>query len=114
MLKVFSNSASDNIDKILGLIQALAKKGFEYFLGNGNVDLIFLFPLLLLLIKQGGIFEKDGGKWHLILTFGLGSSKMVLTLLKEVIALLLSFILMYVWESGLPPLFIKAFVLLKS
>ena len=87
MLGVFSNSTSDGIDKGLGLTQALRKEGFKFFLGDEDVRFILHLPLVLLPAKQGGIFEEDYGKWHPILTIGLGGGKMVFTLLEKVIAL---------------------------
>ena len=38
------------------------KEGFKFLPGNENVDLIFYFPLVLLLVKWGGIFEEGGSK----------------------------------------------------
>ena len=62
MLEVFPNSTSDDINKDLGLTQALAKEGFEFFLDDGDINLIFHLPLILLPAKQSGIFEKSSGK----------------------------------------------------
>ena len=95
-MEIFPNSAPDDIDKGLGLIQALAKKGFEFLLDDKNVGFILHFPLVLLLAKQGGIFKEGDGKWHLILTFGLSDGKMVLILQKKVIVLQVSFSPIYV------------------
>ena len=41
MLEVLPKSAPDGINKSLGLIQALLKEGFEFFLGDEDVNLIF-------------------------------------------------------------------------
>ena len=87
MLKVLPNSALDSVDKGLELIQALIKESFEFFLGDGDVGLIFYLLLVLLVAKQDNILKEDGGKWHSILTFGRSSGKIVFTLLEEVIAL---------------------------
>ena len=62
MLGVLSKSVPDSVDKSLRLTQALAKEGLKFFEGNGDVNLIFHLPLVLLLAKLGGIFEKNGGK----------------------------------------------------
>ena len=87
MLTVFPNSAPNGFDKGLGLTQALIKEDLEFFPGDEDVSLILHLLLVLLSAKQGGIFEKGGGKWHSILTLGPGGGKIVLTLLEEVIAL---------------------------
>ena len=100
-MEVLSNNASDGINKSLELTQALAKKDLKFFLDNGDVDLIFNFPRILLLAKQGNILKEFGGKWHPVLTLGLGDSKMVLTLLEEVITLQVSFTPIYVRKLGL-------------
>ena len=91
MMGVFSNNTLDGIDKGLGLIQALMKEDLEFFLADGDVNLIFHLVLVFLPAKQGGILGKSGGKWHPILTLGPGSSKMVLILLEKVIAFWMSF-----------------------
>ena len=62
MLGVLSNNALDSVNKDLGLIQALAKEGLKFLLGNRNVNLILHIPLILLPAKQEGIFEESGGK----------------------------------------------------
>ena len=87
MLEVFPNIIPDGVDKGFALTQTLAKKGLEFFPGDGDISFIFHLLLVLLLAKQGGILDESGGKWHLILTLDLGNSKMVFTLLEEIIAL---------------------------
>ena len=87
MLRVFLDNTSDNIKKRLGLTQAFTKKGLEFIPGNRDVGLIFKLPLVLLLAKQSGILDKDGGKYYPILNLSHGGNKMFFTLLKEVIAL---------------------------
>ena len=62
MLGVLPNSALDNVNKDLGLTQALMKKGLKFFPSNWDVGLILHFPLVLLLVKQGSILEKSGDK----------------------------------------------------
>ena len=62
MLEVILNSAPHSVDKGLGLTQALTKKGLEFFPGDGDVNLILHFLLVLLPAKQGGILEESGGK----------------------------------------------------
>ena len=87
MLRVFSNSASNVINKDLKLTQASAKKGFKFFPDNQDFNLIFYLPLVLLLAKQNGIFEENSGEKDPILTFGPDGGKMIFILLEEVIAL---------------------------
>ena len=101
MLRVLSNIAPDNVNKGLELTQTLTKEGLEFFPGDGDVSLIFYLPLVLLPAKQGGIFEEGSGKWYPILTLDPGGSKIVLTLLEEVIALQVSFTPIHVEEPGL-------------
>ena len=101
MLEVLPNSTLDGVNKNLGLTQALAKKSFKFFPSDKEIGLIFYLPLLLLHKKQGNILEKNGGKWHPILTLGPTIGKMVLTFLEEVIALQVSFTPVYVWKPGL-------------
>ena len=96
MMEVLPNNAPSGIDKGLGLTQALAKEGFEFFPGNKNVYFIFHLPLVLQPAKQSDIFEKNTGKYHPILTLGPNGDKIVLTLLEEVIVFQVSFILIYV------------------
>ena len=87
MLGIFLNNAPDGIDKSFELIQASAKEGIKFLLSDRDVGLIFHLPIVLLSAKQGVIYEKRDGKWHIILTFGPGSGKRILTLQKEVIAI---------------------------
>ena len=87
MLGVPPNNAPDGVHKGFRLTQALIKQGFKFLSGDEDFNLIFHLPLVLLPVKQGGILEEGGSKWHPILTFGPGGGKMVLTLLKKVIAL---------------------------
>ena len=87
MLGVFLNSAPNSVNKRLGFTQTLTKKDFEFFLDNENVGFILYFLPVLLLAKKGGIFKEISGKGHLILTFGPGDSKIVITLQEVVIAL---------------------------
>ena len=101
MLRVLPNNTPDGVNKNLRLTQALAKQDLEFFLCDEDVKLIFYLPLVLLPVKQSGIFKENGGKWHPILIFSPGSGKMVFTLLEEVIALQLSFISIHVQEPGL-------------
>ena len=101
MLEVFPNNALDSIDKDLRFAQALIKIGLEFFSRNGNIGLMFQLPLGLLPAKQGCFFEESDGKWYLMLTLGLCGGKMVLILLKEVIAIPVSFSPIYVWEPDL-------------
>ena len=112
MLGVFPNSAPDGIDKSLGLTQALTTKGFKFFLGDGDVNLIFHLLLVLLPAKQSYFLKKNGGKWHLIFTFDLSGSKMVFTLLEKLIALQISFIAIDIWELDLQKPPTRTFVLL--
>ena len=62
MLAVLPNNAPDGVNKSLGLIKALGKKGFEFLLGDEDISLILDFLLILLLVKQGGILEECGDK----------------------------------------------------
>ena len=62
MLEVFLNSAPDGVNKSLGLIQVLAKKGLEFFPDNGDVSIIFHLLLVVLPANQVDILEKNGGK----------------------------------------------------
>ena len=96
MPTVFPNSVLDGVDEGLGLTQALAKEGLKFFLGDWGINLILHLLLILLLAKQGGIFEEGGDKWHPILIFGPGGGKIVLILLEKVIVLQVSFIPIYV------------------
>ena len=96
MLETFLNGALNSVDKELGLIQALVKEGFKFSTSDGDVGFILHLLLVLLPANQSNIFERNDGKWHLILTFGPGGSKTVLTLLEEVIALQVSFTVIYI------------------
>ena len=66
MLEVFPNNILDCVNKSLKFTQALVQKSLEFFLGDGNINLMLYFSLMLLLAKQGNIFEKRSGKWYLI------------------------------------------------
>ena len=68
----------------------------EFLLGDRDVRLILYLLIVLLPAKQGGILEEGGGKWDPILTLSPGNRKMVLILLEEIIALQISFTLIYV------------------
>ena len=48
MLGVFPHSASDGVNKSLGLDQALAKKGLESFPADKYVSLVLYLTLVLL------------------------------------------------------------------
>ena len=96
VLEILPNSTPNSVDKSVGLTQASTKEGFKFFPVNGNVSLILRLPLVLLPKKQDDIFKEDDNKWYPILTFSLGSGKMVLILQKQVIALQVSFIPIYV------------------
>ena len=87
MLKVFFNNTPDSINKLLKLTWILTKTDLKFVLGNEAINVILYFSLILLQAKQGGIFEKNGFKSYLILTFSSGSSKMVFILLQVVIVL---------------------------
>ena len=100
MLGVFPNSILDGIDKGLKFTQALVKESLEFFPPNGDLNLIFHLLLLLLPAKQVSIFTESNSKRYPILTFDLTSSKMVFTLLEKVIAFQVSFIPIYIWETG--------------
>ena len=113
MLRVFSNSTLDSVNKGLGLTQALIKEVLEFFPGDEDDGLIFHFLLMLLPTKQDKVLEESDGKLHSILTLGPGGGKMVLTLLEEVIGLQVSFIPIHVRELGLQRLFTRAFILLR-
>ena len=56
---------------------------------------------MFLPVKQDGILEEGEGKCHQILTLGPGGGKMILILLEDVIALRVSFTLIYVYKPGL-------------
>ena len=96
MLGLLLNSALDSIVVGLELTQILAKESLEFFLGNGDISLIFSLLLVLLREKQSNIYEEDSGKGEPILTLGSGGGKIVLTMLKEVTALQINFISIHV------------------
>ena len=100
MLGVFLDSNPDSFDKNIRLTQVLAKESLKFFPNDEDVSFILHLPLMLLPVKQDGIFEENSGKWYPILTFSPSGGKMFLTLLEKVIALQVSFIPIYVWESG--------------
>ena len=56
MLGVLLNSAPDDVNKSLGLAQALAKEDLESFLADRDVSLVLYLMLVLLPLEQGGIF----------------------------------------------------------
>ena len=87
MLELLPNSILDDINKGLGLTQALAKEGLKFIPGNEDVGFILHLWLVLLPAKQSGILEDVGGKLHPILTLCPGGSKMVFTLLEKIIVL---------------------------
>ena len=113
MLELLTNSTPNGVNKELGLTQALTKEDLEFFLDDGNVSFIFQLPLVLLPVKQGGIFEENGGKWHLILTLGSDSSKMGLTLLKQVITVQVSFTPIHFRQPGFERPLMRDFVILR-
>ena len=51
MLEVFLNRSPNGVNQGLKLIQTLAKKGFEFFLDDRNVNLIVYLLLVLLPVK---------------------------------------------------------------
>ena len=92
MLGVLHDRTLDSVDKSLGLAQALAKEGFEYFPADRDVGLVLYFTLVLLSLEQGGIFQDSSHKQNLVCACGTGGGKVVSALLEEIITLQVSFI----------------------
>ena len=87
MLGVFSTCVSDGVNKYLRFTQNLTNEGVEVIPSDAIVGLIPYFLLVLVPAEHGGILKEGDGKRYPILTFGTSKSKVVLTLLEEVIAL---------------------------
>ena len=62
MLGVLPDSASDGVDKSLGLAQALAKEGLESLPADRDVSLVLYFTLVLLPLEQGGVLQESSCK----------------------------------------------------
>ena len=62
ILGVLPNSASDGVNKSLGLAEALAKKGLESLSANKDVSLVFYLMLVLLPLEQGNILQEGSRK----------------------------------------------------
>ena len=58
MLRVFSNSAPDGVNKIFRFVQALTKKSLESLSANKEISLIFYLTLVLLPVEQSSIFQE--------------------------------------------------------
>ena len=92
MLKVILDSALDDVNKSLGLAQALAKEGLKYFPADKDVSLVLYRTLVLLPLEQGGIFQEGRRKQNLVQACGTGSGKVIFPLLEEIVTLQISFI----------------------
>ena len=101
MLKVFSNSISDDINKGLRFAQTLMKKGFEFLLSNKDISFVFYLTLVLLPAEQGGVFYKSSCKRNLVWLHGTSNGKVIFALLEDIIAFYISFTLVNVWEPSL-------------
>ena len=77
------------------------KKGLEFFQGNKNVGLVFYFTLMLLLVEQNGVFQKDGRKHNLMWLYGTNVDKIILALLKIIITFHVGFTLVDIRKPGL-------------
>ena len=62
MLGVLPDSVPDNVDKSLGLAQALAKEGLKSLLADRDISLVLYLTLVLLPSEQGGILQKGSRK----------------------------------------------------
>ena len=62
MLRVFQNTTPNGVNKDLRFAQSLIKKGLKFISGDTNVGLILYLLMVLLLVKEGGVFKENGGK----------------------------------------------------
>ena len=100
MLEVLLDSALDGIDKNLKFAQTLTKKTFKSLSADENVSLVLYFTIVLLPAEQGGIFQENDRKWNSIWACGTGSSKVIFTLLEEIVTLQVSFTLINIQEPS--------------
>ena len=86
VLQILSTKAYDSLN-------FLTKKSLEFVLGDRNSGFAVNLLLMLLPSEQNLVLEKNGGKQYTILSFGINGCKIIFTLLAEVIALYIGFII---------------------
>lgn len=93
--------------RIVKLIQDLIQKSLEFFLNNKNINLIFYFMSILLLLELVYFFEKSDHKWPFILVSSSGGYKVVFVLLEKVITILVGFTPVYIEEPNFQQFFLE-------
>lgn len=96
ILAVHLNGVSNVIKKGIKLIQPLMKESFKLFISNKNISLIFYYILMMFLLKQGCFFEENSSKHYFILAYSSSINKIIFSLLKKVIALLVVLFSIYI------------------
>ena len=100
MLEVLHDSAPDDVNKSLRLAQALVKEGFKSLPADRDICLVLYLTLVLLPLKQGGIFQEGSRKRNSVWACGTGGGKVIFALLEEIVTLQVSFILINIRESS--------------
>ena len=85
----------------LGVTQALAEKRLELVPGNQDRAVCVSLPFILLLAETDPIPKERYGKGNLVSSRSPSGSKIVLTLLTEVVAVHVRLFAVYVWGTGL-------------
>ena len=110
MLGVFLDSVPDSVNENLGFAQALAKKGLKSLSADRNVSLVLYFTLVLLPLEQGDILLEDSRKQNSVRAYGTGGSKVIFTLLEDIVTLQMSFTLINVREPSFQRPLMWAFI----
>lgn len=77
------------------------EKRLKLVLTDWDTIVFILFPLVFLPAKADLVSKKENSKKNLVGILDSGSSKIIFTLLIEVIVFHVGFTIIYVWRSGL-------------
>ena len=101
MLGVPLDLSPVGVHKSLGVTQAPAKECLELVLRDRDRSLYVISPLVLLAAEADPVPEEERGKGNLGRPRSSNSSKVVLTLLTEVVTVHVGLPTVYVWETGI-------------